>query len=221
MGGEAGRAGPSSAVRKERPLVDVLDHVLVFGQPGPRAADVPVEAAGEQDGARVDGVPASAVERDRPTQRVVGGGSEVQPAQPVGGQAAQLTDEPRRIHARIVETRRGVGHSQNRGGARPIYPGSGDGPAVARATPSGHDRCDSRTDRAHREGFMAAKYLFAANELGLFEALSDSPGGSGRAGLPYRPDPTLDPHRGDAMVALDLLERDGDEYRNTPAAAAS
>lgn len=67
-------------------------------------------------------------------------------------------------------------------------------------------------------GFMAAKHLFAANELGLFEALADAPttidGLAARIGLT----PRATRISADAMVALDLLERDGDTYRNGPAA---
>ena len=67
-------------------------------------------------------------------------------------------------------------------------------------------------------GFMAAKHLFAANELGLFEALADAPttidGLAARTGLT----PRAARISADAMVALDLLERDGDTYRNGPAA---
>jgi hypothetical protein len=69
-------------------------------------------------------------------------------------------------------------------------------------------------------GFMAAKHLFAASELGLFEALSDSPttieGLAARTGLTRRAARIS----GDAMVALGLLEREGDTYRNGPVAAA-
>jgi SAM-dependent methyltransferase len=68
-------------------------------------------------------------------------------------------------------------------------------------------------------GFMAAKHLFAANELGLFEALADSParieGLAARCGLTTRAARIS----ADAMVALGMLERDGDTYRNGPAAA--
>lgn len=68
-------------------------------------------------------------------------------------------------------------------------------------------------------GFMAAKHLFAASELGLFEALVDSPatieGLAARTGLTRRAARIS----ADAMVALGLLERDGDSYRNSPAAA--
>ena len=68
-------------------------------------------------------------------------------------------------------------------------------------------------------GFMAAKHLFAANELGLFEALADSPATldalAARCGLT----PRATRISADAMVALGLLERDGDAYRNGPVSA--
>ena len=67
-------------------------------------------------------------------------------------------------------------------------------------------------------GFMAAKHLFAASELGLFEALADSPATidalAARTGLT----PRAARISADAMVALGILERDGDVYRNGPAA---
>ena len=69
-------------------------------------------------------------------------------------------------------------------------------------------------------GFMAAKHLFAASELGLFEALADAPttidGLAARTGLT----PRSARINADAMVALGLFERDGDAYRNGPVAAA-
>jgi ubiquinone/menaquinone biosynthesis C-methylase UbiE len=68
-------------------------------------------------------------------------------------------------------------------------------------------------------GFMAAKHLFAASELGLFEALADSPADIGalaaRTGLTVRAARIS----ADAMVALEVLVREGDTYRNGPAAA--
>jgi SAM-dependent methyltransferase len=68
-------------------------------------------------------------------------------------------------------------------------------------------------------GFMAAKHLFAANELGIFEALADSPATldavAARTGLT----PRAARISADAMVALGLLEREGELYRNGPAAA--
>lgn len=67
-------------------------------------------------------------------------------------------------------------------------------------------------------GFMAAKHLFAASELGLFEALADAPATidalAARTGLTRRAARIS----ADAMVALGLLERDGDRYRNSAAA---
>lgn len=69
------------------------------------------------------------------------------------------------------------------------------------------------------QGFMAAKHLFAANELGLFEALGEGPadlaGLAARTGLPRRTARIS----ADAMVALGLLDKHGDHYANTPAAA--
>jgi SAM-dependent methyltransferase len=67
-------------------------------------------------------------------------------------------------------------------------------------------------------GFMAAKHLFAANELGVFEALADAPGDlaalAARTGLT----PRAARISVDAMVAVGLVERDGDRYRNGPEA---
>ncbi|MEU0882434.1 methyltransferase [Lentzea sp. NPDC005914] len=69
------------------------------------------------------------------------------------------------------------------------------------------------------QGFMASKHLFAANELGLFEALGEGPADldalAARTGLPRRTARIS----ADAMVALGLLERHGDRYANTPVAA--
>jgi SAM-dependent methyltransferase len=69
-------------------------------------------------------------------------------------------------------------------------------------------------------GFMAAKHLFAANELGLFEALADSPatidGLAARTGLTRRAARIS----ADAMVALGLLDREGENYRNAALASA-
>ena len=65
-------------------------------------------------------------------------------------------------------------------------------------------------------GFMAAKHLFAASELGLFEALADSPAGldalAARTGLTRRAARIS----ADAMVALGLLETSDGTYRNSP-----
>jgi len=69
-------------------------------------------------------------------------------------------------------------------------------------------------------GFMASKHLFAASEIGLFEALSPGAASlqelSGRIGVPAR---TLGIVTA-AMVSLGLIERDGNRYRNSDAAAA-
>lgn len=67
-------------------------------------------------------------------------------------------------------------------------------------------------------GFMAAKHLFAASELGLFEALAESPADldalAARTGLTRRAARIS----ADALVALGLLEHDGAAYRNSAAA---
>lgn len=69
-------------------------------------------------------------------------------------------------------------------------------------------------------GFMSAKHLFAASELGIFEALAEGP--TDLAGLTARTGLTQRPARisADAMVALGLLEKPGGVYTNGPAAAA-
>jgi SAM-dependent methyltransferase len=63
-------------------------------------------------------------------------------------------------------------------------------------------------------GFMAAKHLFCAAGIGLFEALGDGPLTlaelAQRTGLPERTAHIP----ADAMVALGLLERTGDRYAN-------
>jgi SAM-dependent methyltransferase len=68
-------------------------------------------------------------------------------------------------------------------------------------------------------GFMAAKHLFAASELGVFEALADSPATvdslAARTGLT----PRAARISADAMVALGFLERTGDRYQNGEVAA--
>lgn len=68
-------------------------------------------------------------------------------------------------------------------------------------------------------GFMASKMLFVANELGLFEALTDSSATldelAQRTGVPRRTLRIV----ADAMVALGFVERQGNQYQNTPVAA--
>lgn len=68
-------------------------------------------------------------------------------------------------------------------------------------------------------GFMSAKHLFAASQLGLFEALAEAPADlaalAARTGLT----PRATRISADAMVSLGLLERHGDSYRNSAVAA--
>jgi len=81
---------------------------------------------------------------------------------------------------------------------------------------------DATPDRIFQlaTGFMAAKHLFIASEVGVFTALADGPApldamvtatGIARPRLRIL---------ADAMVSVGLLERDGDIYRNGPVAAA-
>jgi SAM-dependent methyltransferase len=69
-------------------------------------------------------------------------------------------------------------------------------------------------------GFMAAKHLFVACEIGIFENLAPGPATldelAASCGVPRR---TL-AISADAMASLGLLDRDGDRFRNSPAAAA-
>ncbi len=70
------------------------------------------------------------------------------------------------------------------------------------------------------QGFMAAKHLFTATAIGLFEALADGPATldviAAKCRIPQR---TLR-ISADAMARLGLLQRDGDHYRNSPSTAA-
>jgi DNA-binding IclR family transcriptional regulator len=67
---------------------------------------------------------------------------------------------------------------------------------------------------------MAAKQLFVASEIGLFEQLADSPATfdalADRTGIHSRPLRVV----ADAMVALGFVQRKGDLYENGPVAAA-
>jgi SAM-dependent methyltransferase len=67
--------------------------------------------------------------------------------------------------------------------------------------------------------FMAAKHLFVANEVGLFEALADAPTSlddlAQRTGIPRRTLRIL----ADAMIALGFVEQQGDLYRNSVVAS--
>ena len=69
-------------------------------------------------------------------------------------------------------------------------------------------------------GFMAAKYLFAATEIGVFDVLARGPASLGElatsTGIPSR---TLGIVAA-AMVSLGLLEQDGSRYRNSETAEA-
>jgi SAM-dependent methyltransferase len=69
-------------------------------------------------------------------------------------------------------------------------------------------------------GFMAAKHLFVANEVGLFEQLAAGPATldelAQRTGIATERVRIL----ADAMCALGLVERQGDRYQNGPVAAA-
>lgn len=68
-------------------------------------------------------------------------------------------------------------------------------------------------------GFMAAKHLFVASTIGLFESLTDGPATleelEQKCGVPRR---TLG-ISADAMASLGLVEKDGARYRNSAAAA--
>jgi 2-hydroxy-4-(methylsulfanyl)butanoate S-methyltransferase len=68
-------------------------------------------------------------------------------------------------------------------------------------------------------GFMGSQALFAALEVGLFTELADGPASlaelAHRLGAEPRPLLVLL----EACVATELLERDGNRYRNTPAAS--
>src|SRR5262249_21077449 len=69
-------------------------------------------------------------------------------------------------------------------------------------------------------GFMAAKHLFVANEIGMFEMLA-----RGSLTLEVLAEKMVVPSRttrivADAMVALGLLQRQGDRYHNTAVATA-
>jgi len=69
-------------------------------------------------------------------------------------------------------------------------------------------------------GFMAAKHLFVASEVGLFEALAAGPATieelASRTGVPSRTIAIATA----AMVSLGLIEQDGDRYQNGEPAAA-
>jgi hypothetical protein len=69
-------------------------------------------------------------------------------------------------------------------------------------------------------GFMAAKHLFVASEVGLFEALAAGSADlamlSRKTGVPARTLRVL----AAAMASVGLIEQDGSKYKNSAAAAA-
>lgn len=69
-------------------------------------------------------------------------------------------------------------------------------------------------------GFMAAKFLFAANEIGLFEALASGPASlqeiADRISVPSRTAGIVTA----AMMSLGLIEQEGGRYRNSAPVAA-
>src|SRR5947209_7177437 len=69
-------------------------------------------------------------------------------------------------------------------------------------------------------GFMAAKHLFVAGQLGVFEALADGPLDLDALAASLSISPRTARITADAMVALGLLDRDRDgRYANTEATA--
>jgi SAM-dependent methyltransferase len=69
-------------------------------------------------------------------------------------------------------------------------------------------------------GFMAAKHLFAANEIGLFEGLAAGPASIAELAKKTTIPPRTLAIVANAMVSLGLVELQGDLYRNSDAAAA-
>jgi hypothetical protein len=69
-------------------------------------------------------------------------------------------------------------------------------------------------------GFMAAKHLFAANEIGLFEGLAAGPANIAELATKTTIPPRTLAIVANAMVSLGLVERQGDRYRNSDVAAA-
>lgn len=69
-------------------------------------------------------------------------------------------------------------------------------------------------------GFMAAKHLFVATEIGVFEGLADRPATieelAAKCGVPRRTAGII----ADAMVSVGLLERERDRYFNSTTSAA-
>ncbi len=70
------------------------------------------------------------------------------------------------------------------------------------------------------EAFRRSKTMFAALELGVFDALADGPATSDALAGRLTLDPAALKRLLDGCVGLQLLERQGDAYANTPAATA-
>ena len=68
-------------------------------------------------------------------------------------------------------------------------------------------------------GFMAAKHLFAANEIGLFEGLAAGPASIADLATKTSIPPRTLGIVANAMVSLGLVERQDDRYSNSDAAA--
>jgi len=69
-------------------------------------------------------------------------------------------------------------------------------------------------------GFMGAKFMFAAGELGLFEKLGEGPATLTELAKRLGIEPRMARMVSDANVGLGLVERDGEHYRNSPTAQA-
>ncbi len=69
-------------------------------------------------------------------------------------------------------------------------------------------------------GFMAAKHLFIANEVGLFDQLAGGPASLDDLARRTNVARTRVRIIADALVSLGFLERHGDAYQNSPVAAA-
>jgi SAM-dependent methyltransferase len=69
-------------------------------------------------------------------------------------------------------------------------------------------------------GFMTAKLLFVASEVGLFTSLATGPATLDEVAARTGIAPTRLRVLADGMVALGVLERKGDRYQNGPAAAS-
>jgi hypothetical protein len=104
-------------------------------------------------------------------------------------------------------------------GAEPTATGAQDSVSAPTQTPSGEFVAPDPIFQI-ASGFMAAKHLFVATEVGVFAGLAKGP-----RRLDELAEVTgVAQHRlrvlADAMVALGLLQRQGDQYHNAPVAAA-